>query len=463
MRTPTLRDRLFTPTEAELPAESLAARFAAKEALAKALGAPAGLSWQDAEVVVSAAGQPSFALSGTVAARAADLGVESVAPVPVARRRLRARLRRPGVVCLRTRYAASWGTRLVSPRARRSVTTVSGSSRSSRALHRTMSRPGVLRRRCRARSSSQCSTSMWKPPSISSTSTRAVGQHPLAVEVAPPATAVASPALSARRRKVEPTAQPAEVDLCQRLRAALDVAQHRPEQRGPTERAHQSELGEQQGRCGQPLLHHRREKSLGRPRRTVVPGEEQGRRFDPRQGQLRPDVTEPAERTTCPDEADPVEVVDDLFVVDEHRDHVAVPVAEPVHLQCAETAHQCLPTGVQGPQPHGRLTTDVTGERADHGARACRPPRGGDLVAHPVGVAPERTKLATGDHASLGRGQPGDDCQVEGGALCGRAVHARQGASDRRRPRSSDPQLSGRVSRTRPSASWGTRPLTWGA
>ena len=78
LRTPTLRERLFTPTEAALPSESLAARFAAKEALAKALGAPAGLSWQDAEVVVSAEGRPSFALSGTVAARAADLGVESV-------------------------------------------------------------------------------------------------------------------------------------------------------------------------------------------------------------------------------------------------------------------------------------------------------------------------------------------------------------------------------------------------
>jgi holo-[acyl-carrier protein] synthase len=78
LRTPTLRERLFTPTEAVLPSESLAARFAAKEALAKALGAPAGLSWQDAEVVVSAEGQPSFALSGTVAARAADLGVDRV-------------------------------------------------------------------------------------------------------------------------------------------------------------------------------------------------------------------------------------------------------------------------------------------------------------------------------------------------------------------------------------------------
>ena len=38
-RTPGLRERLFTPDEATRPLASLAARFAAKEALAKALGA----------------------------------------------------------------------------------------------------------------------------------------------------------------------------------------------------------------------------------------------------------------------------------------------------------------------------------------------------------------------------------------------------------------------------------------
>ena len=75
-RTPTLRDRLFTPAEAELGVESLAARFAAKEALAKALGAPGGLSWHDAEVVGT--GQPAVELRGTVAARAGELGVERV-------------------------------------------------------------------------------------------------------------------------------------------------------------------------------------------------------------------------------------------------------------------------------------------------------------------------------------------------------------------------------------------------
>jgi holo-[acyl-carrier protein] synthase len=77
-RTPTLRERLFTPGEASLPLESLAARFAAKEALAKALGAPGDLSWQDAEVVTDVSGWPSFELRGSVAARGEQLGVQRV-------------------------------------------------------------------------------------------------------------------------------------------------------------------------------------------------------------------------------------------------------------------------------------------------------------------------------------------------------------------------------------------------
>ena len=76
-RTPALRDRLFTPVESQLPIGSLAGRFAAKEALAKALGAPAGLSWLDAEVLGDADGRPLLTLSGRVAALADRLGVRS--------------------------------------------------------------------------------------------------------------------------------------------------------------------------------------------------------------------------------------------------------------------------------------------------------------------------------------------------------------------------------------------------
>ncbi|MCW2913547.1 MAG: holo-acyl-carrier-protein synthase [Actinomycetia bacterium] len=74
-RTPGLRVRLFTEVERDLPPRSLAARFAAKEALAKALGAPRGLLWTDAEIHRAENGRPSLHVSGTVAAAAEARGV----------------------------------------------------------------------------------------------------------------------------------------------------------------------------------------------------------------------------------------------------------------------------------------------------------------------------------------------------------------------------------------------------
>ena len=77
-RTPRLAKRLFTEAEASLPPASLAARFAAKEALAKALGAPVGMEWHDAEVISEESGRPVLHLRGSVLRRANDLGVGSV-------------------------------------------------------------------------------------------------------------------------------------------------------------------------------------------------------------------------------------------------------------------------------------------------------------------------------------------------------------------------------------------------
>ncbi|ARF55885.1 holo-ACP synthase [Streptomyces gilvosporeus] len=82
-RTPELAQRLFIEKELMLPSgerrgiASLAARFAAKEAVAKALGAPGGLHWTDAEVYVEDSGRPRLRVRGTVAACAAELGVRS--------------------------------------------------------------------------------------------------------------------------------------------------------------------------------------------------------------------------------------------------------------------------------------------------------------------------------------------------------------------------------------------------
>jgi len=75
-RRPGLRERLLTPSERQLSIQSQAARFAAKEALAKALQSPGGMRWLDCEVVKSDHGVPSFVVSGTVAARVAELGIE---------------------------------------------------------------------------------------------------------------------------------------------------------------------------------------------------------------------------------------------------------------------------------------------------------------------------------------------------------------------------------------------------
>jgi holo-[acyl-carrier protein] synthase len=74
-RTPALATRLFTDGERGRGPASLAGCFAAKEAAAKALGAPAGLRWSDVEITYDGTGRPSLAAGGTVAEAAAKRGV----------------------------------------------------------------------------------------------------------------------------------------------------------------------------------------------------------------------------------------------------------------------------------------------------------------------------------------------------------------------------------------------------
>src|SRR5699024_9265705 len=67
VRTARLLDRLFTPAERELSLRSLAARIAAKEAVAKALSASAGMNWQHCQIGREPSGEPYVVLTGTVA------------------------------------------------------------------------------------------------------------------------------------------------------------------------------------------------------------------------------------------------------------------------------------------------------------------------------------------------------------------------------------------------------------
>jgi holo-[acyl-carrier protein] synthase len=81
-RRPVLRERLFTEGELSLAAEredpipTLAARFAAKEAVMKALGVGLGaFSFHDVEVLRLASGAPQLLVRGGARALADDRGV----------------------------------------------------------------------------------------------------------------------------------------------------------------------------------------------------------------------------------------------------------------------------------------------------------------------------------------------------------------------------------------------------
>lgn len=75
-RTPKLLERLFTAHERELPLRSLAARYAAKEALIKALGGSDGVHWSEIEIERTGESvPPRFSLSGSTAEVVAARGI----------------------------------------------------------------------------------------------------------------------------------------------------------------------------------------------------------------------------------------------------------------------------------------------------------------------------------------------------------------------------------------------------
>ena len=82
-RTPGFAARVFTERERELSGgarlrpSSLAARWAAKEAVVKVLVDSRGLEWHDCEVLNGDRGEPLLAMSGTVQAASTARGIGS--------------------------------------------------------------------------------------------------------------------------------------------------------------------------------------------------------------------------------------------------------------------------------------------------------------------------------------------------------------------------------------------------
>ena len=77
-RTPRLAERLFTASERARKPRSLAARYAAKEALIKALGGSDGVHWTEIEITPEESGRPWFTLTGSTAAVVAARGITTL-------------------------------------------------------------------------------------------------------------------------------------------------------------------------------------------------------------------------------------------------------------------------------------------------------------------------------------------------------------------------------------------------
>jgi holo-[acyl-carrier protein] synthase len=82
-RTDGFLERIFTTAELILADGqprapiSLAGIFAAKESIAKALGAPEGLSWHDCQIEYFESGKPKIVVFGKIEKLAQQLGIQS--------------------------------------------------------------------------------------------------------------------------------------------------------------------------------------------------------------------------------------------------------------------------------------------------------------------------------------------------------------------------------------------------
>ncbi len=72
-----LSEKIFTATEREANAQSLAGFWAAKESVIKAIGNPQGLAWHDIEITKDELGKPKLNITGATKNRADEMGITS--------------------------------------------------------------------------------------------------------------------------------------------------------------------------------------------------------------------------------------------------------------------------------------------------------------------------------------------------------------------------------------------------
>ena len=287
---------------------------------------------------------------------------------------------------------------------------------------------------------------MWNAPSISSTSVTPLGSnHSQSVKRT-------RPALSRLRtcRRGFGMANRLAARRCplgHRMRTTLTSLPHgRPR---PPQGPHQ--FSSPPNASGSSAADDPAAQSLSRARRTLVAGEEQGRRLDATEGQLLERGTHRRQRTTGAEERDPFHRIEGELVVDEDGDVVAVPVPQPMPLKRRQATDQRSATRVEHPEPHLFPPTERAGEHAHHRARSGGPSPSSKLVADQIGVVPQCVELTSGDQAALVSRQ-----SVQRGAVHRGRVHRKQML------RFDDPQPSESCALQRAIARRGHTTANWG-
>lgn len=77
-KTPKLLERIFNKTELDAPMKTIAGRFAAKEALIKALGGSDGILWHEVEITKNSSGKPEIKTLGGTSQTVAAAGISKL-------------------------------------------------------------------------------------------------------------------------------------------------------------------------------------------------------------------------------------------------------------------------------------------------------------------------------------------------------------------------------------------------
>ncbi len=216
-----------------------------------------------------------------------------------------------------------------------------------------------------------------------------VREPPLAIGEPQASRALPPAHLAHRRRKPEPAADAADVDLGHRLGAALDVAQDGAEQPGTPQRLEPLDPAGQPCCRGEALLHGRGQEPAPRPDGASVGCDEESGGFHGQRPQTVSVLRQVVEVPSRAPETDPAHRLDVRALRHHDGDVAPLPALEPGEPQGRQAGNGGVAARVQHAEPDALVERERSGGRAHDRRRAERPPLRLYLVPHVVVVESE--------------------------------------------------------------------------